>query len=624
MTQDTLNSAQNEQFEENKSLENMESAQNNENSERNHQELPALQTVPDFNEMSLKELVQHFQDMLERGDQQEMYKYADTIKASFYKTLKKEKIAAGIVFPLPGENQESEAEKEEEISVNPFAELERGFKELYGKYKIERGSFLQVLEKQKEQNLEAKNQIIQELKDLLEKQEDLQHTFPTFRELQNRWKAVGPIPQSYNKDLWENYQFLVEKFYDYVKINNELRDLDLKKNLEQKTELCVKAEELINEPNVVIAFRKLQKYHEEWRELGPVPKELREEIWERFKAATSNINKKQQEYFEGLKAEHKLNLEKKTELCEKAEALITKAKESNDWNSMSKEMESLQQEWKHIGFASKKDNQRIYDRFRAACDKFYNQKRDFYSEFKKTMLENLEKKTELCLQAEAVKDSDDWKKATDQLILLQKRWKEIGPVARKQSDAIWKRFRAACDHFFERKSNHFSSIEESYDDNLKMKLELIQEINEYKPEPDSADNVVAYRDFQNRWNEIGYVPLKEKERVQGAYRQAINAKFPECAGSNDETKFVRFKKHIKEIKTSGRGDKGVKVERDKLFQKFRQLEQDIALWENNIGFFAKSKNADNIINDFKKKISKAKDEMVQVEEKIKLIDKQYE
>ena len=240
------------------------------------------------------------------------------------------------------------------------------------------------------------------------------------------------------------------------------------------------------------------------------------------------------------------------------------------------------------------------------------------------MLENLEKKTELCLQAEAVKDSEDWKKATDQLILLQKRWKEIGPVARKQSDAIWKRFRAACDHFFERKSNHFSSIEESYDDNLKMKLELIQEIIEYKPEPDSADNVVAYRDFQNRWNEIGYVPLKEKERVQGAYKQAINAKFPESAGSNDETKFVRFKKHIKEIKTSGRGDKGVKVERDKLFQRFRQLEQDIALWENNIGFFAKSKNADNIINDFKKKISKAKEEMVQVEEKIKLIDKQYE
>lgn len=622
MTQDTLNSAPQEQFEDNKNLENENNVEQSEHSPENSVQESQDSSRPDFNEMTLKDIVQYFQELLERGDQQEMYKYSDTIKAAFYKTLKKEKIALGIIFP---QNEESlEQEEGDVVSVNPFAELERGFKELYNKYKLERSVFLHSLEKNKEENLVLKNRIIEELKDLLEKQEDLQHTFPTFRELQNRWKSIGPVPQSHTKDLWENYQFLIEKFYDFVKINNELRDLDLKKNLELKAELCTKAEELMNEPNIVLSFRKLQKYHEEWRELGPVPKELREEIWERFKKATTNINKRQQDYFEGLKADHKQNLELKTALCEKAEVIAGNKDGEKDWNTLSKEMESLQEEWKTIGFASKKDNQRIYDRFRAACDKFYEEKRRFYSGFKKEMQENLEKKLALCEQAEALKDSEDWKKATDQLISLQKKWKEIGPVARKQSDAVWKRFRAACDHFFERKSTHFSSVEENYEDNLNLKKELINEINEYKPDNVTAENLAAFRDFQNRWSEIGFVPLKEKERIQAEYRHAMDSKFAEFRSNENENKFGRFKKHIKELKGSGKGDKGIKVERDKLFQKFRQLEQDIALWENNIGFFAKSKNADNIINDIEKKISKAKEEMIQIEEKIKLIDKQYE
>ncbi len=613
MTQDIINSASEEQFEEIRSLENTTDTEPN-------------SQVTDFSEMSLKEIIQHFQDLLDRRDQHEMYKYADSIKAAFYKTLKKEKIAAGMSIPLQDHEEREEEESSEEnlVSSNPFAELERGFKDLYNRYKVERTSFLQLLEKQKEDNLKLKNEIIDELKSLLDKQEDLQHTFPTFRELQNRWKMVGPVPQANSKDLWETYQFLVEKFYDYVKINNELRDLDLKKNLELKTELCDKAEQLINETNVVQAFRKLQKYHEEWRELGPVPKELREEIWNRFKLATSNINKRQQDHFEGLKEDQKHNLDLKTAICEKAEVIASSEGDDRDWNALSKEMENLQAEWKGIGFASKKDNQRIYDRFRAACDKFYNAKRDYYSNFKKVMQDNLDKKLALCEQAEALRDSQDWKKTTDQLIGLQKKWKEIGPVARKQSDAVWKRFRAACDQFFENKSKHFSNVEESYDDNLKKKLDLIEEINSYKPENKTAENLEALKDFQQRWNEIGYVPLKEKERVQAAYRHAIDVKFSDIRSSENENKLVRFRKHIKDLQTSNKGDRGIKVERDKLLQKFRQLEQDIALWENNKGFFAKSKNADSIINDIDKKISKTREELVQIEEKIKLIDKQYE
>jgi len=612
MSQELNTTAPEEQFKEVEILENTQSKD-------------SLSEYPDHSNKSLKEIIQIFQELLDRGDQQEMYKYAEGIKAAFYKALKREKIAAGFHTPIEStEGTEVESE-DNQVSNNPFAELERGFKELYSRYKTLRFSFLQTIEKQKEENLHLKNAIIEELKTLLEKQEDLHQTFPAFRELQNRWKAIGPVPQASNKDTWDTYQYLVEKFYDFVKINNELRDLDLKKNLEIKIVLCEKAEDLINEPNIVQAFRKLQKLHEEWRDLGPVNKEQREELWERFKTATSNINKRQQEYFEGQKEDQKKNLELKSALCDKVEVISNIANDENkDWNSLTKEVEQLQSEWKSIGFASKKDNQRIYDRFRAACDLFYNSKREHYSQFKSVMQENLEKKITLCEQAEALKESQDWKKTTDLLINLQKKWKEIGPVARKQSDIIWKRFRAACDAFFENKSKHFSSIDDSYEQNLNKKLELIQEINDYKLDTKASENVENLKDFQARWSEIGFVPIKDKERIQAAYRHAIETKFGDVRNPEEENRINRFKKHIREVQSSSKGEWGIRAERDKLVQKFRQMESDIAVWENNIGFFAKSKNADTLLVDIERKIAGAKEELSQLEEKIKLIDKQNE
>lgn len=612
MSQELNTTAPEEQFKEVEILENTQSKD-------------SLSEYPDHSNKSLKEIIQIFQELLDRGDQQEMYKYAEGIKAAFYKALKREKIAAGFHTPIEStEGTEVESE-DNQVSNNPFAELERGFKELYSRYKTLRFSFLQTIEKQKEENLHLKSAIIEELKTLLEKQEDLHQTFPAFRELQNRWKAIGPVPQASNKDTWDTYQYLVEKFYDFVKINNELRDLDLKKNLEIKIVLCEKAEDLINEPNIVQAFRKLQKLHEEWRDLGPVNKEQREELWERFKTATSNINKRQQEYFEGQKEDQKKNLELKSALCDKVEVISNIANDENkDWNSLTKEVEQLQSEWKSIGFASKKDNQRIYDRFRAACDLFYNSKREHYSQFKSVMQENLEKKITLCEQAEALKESQDWKKTTDLLINLQKKWKEIGPVARKQSDIVWKRFRAACDTFFENKSKHFSSIDDSYEQNLNKKLELIQEINDYKLDTKASENVENLKDFQARWSEIGFVPIKDKERIQAAYRHAIETKFGDVRNPEEENRINRFKKHIREVQSSSKGEWGIRAERDKLVQKFRQMESDIAVWENNIGFFAKSKNADTLLVDIERKIAGAKEELSQLEEKIKLIDKQNE
>jgi len=610
MSQELNTTAPEEQFKEVEILENTQSKD-------------SLSEYPDHSNKSLKEIIHIFQELLDRGDQQEMYKYAEGIKAAFYKALKREKIAAGFHTPIESTEGTGVESEDNQVSNNPFAELERGFKELYSRYKTLRFSFLQTIEKQKEENLHLKSAIIEELKTLLEKQEDLHQTFPAFRELQNRWKAIGPVPQASNKDTWDTYQYLVEKFYDFVKINNELRDLDLKKNLEIKIVLCEKAEDLINEPNIVQAFRKLQKLHEEWRDLGPVNKEQREELWERFKTATSNINKRQQEYFEGQKEDQKKNLELKSALCDKVEVISNIASDENkDWNSLTKEVEQLQSEWKSIGFASKKDNQRIYDRFRAACDLFYNSKREHYSQFKSVMQENLEKKITLCEQAEALKESQDWKKTTDLLINLQKKWKEIGPVARKQSDIVWKRFRAACDAFFENKSKHFSSIDDSYEQNLNKKLELIQEINDYKLDTKASENVENLKDFQARWSEIGFVPIKDKERIQAAYRHAIETKFGDVRNPEEENRINRFKKHIREVQSSSKGEWGIRAERDKLVQKFRQMESDIAVWENNIGFFAKSKNADTLLVDIERKIAGAKEELSQLEEKIKLIDKQ--
>ena len=599
--------------------------------------------TPDYSEMDLNGLIDAFQQMLDRADQQELYKNADLIKTAFYKELKKAKSEAGFGSEavsqtpdgtIPQENKEAiDAQpvdgdvreyQNTESKANPFVSIERNFKQLYSQYKNSRAEYIAQLEKVKEENLAKKLHIIEQIKALLESVEDVNSTFPAFRELQNQWKAITMVPQNRAKDLWESYQLYVEQFYDYIKINNEFRDLDFKKNLELKTKLCEKAEALENEPNIVTAFKELQKLHEEWKELGPVAKEYRESIWERFKAITTVINKKHQNFFEGLKEEQKKNLSEKVALCEAAEEIVaSKFDESNEWNVATKKMESLQARWKNIGFAAKKDNQKIYDRFRAACDKFYDAKREYYSNFKNVMEENLAKKIALCEQAEALMNSEDWKKTTDQFINIQKQWKEIGPVARKQSELVWKRFRTACDHFFDNKSKQLGQLAENYEENLAAKLALIEEVKAFKISDSKENNIQAMREFQNRWNEIGFVPIKEKEGVQAAWNKAMDIHFADIRSLDSEKKLNKFKRMVAELKNSGKGGRGLRNEREKLIARYRKMEQDIATYENNMGFFAKSKNADALISDLQKKIDLAKSEMIQIEEKIKVIDNQF-
>lgn len=561
----------------------------------------------DLSSKTLKEIVSIFQELIESGDQMEMYKYAEHIKSVFYINLRREKIAAGYVAAQAEQEEVNQEETTADITSSPFDAIERGFKELLERYKELKSYYRSQLEREREDNYEVKKAIIEELKELLETQEDLVTTFPKFKDLQARWRESGQVPQSKVKDIYESYQHYVEKFYDYVKINNELRDLDFKKNLESKIVLCEKAEQLISEKNVVNAFAQLQKLHEEWKELGPVDKKNREEIWERFKTATTQINKNHQAYFEKVKADQKGNLAAKTLLCEKAEEIAARqVNDSNGWNEYSKELEALQKEWKGVGFASKKDNQKIYDRFRAACDTFYGRKREYYSQFKDQMTKNMEQKVALCEQAEALKDSTDWKKTTDALINLQKQWKEIGPVSRKKSDQIWNRFRAACDYFFDNKEKNYGGIEPSYVENLNKKLALIEEIKGYDSQEGTSS--VDMRDFMDRWNAIGFVPFKEKDRVQSLYKEAMETAFP---GSSRKGK-------------KGKVKDSTKGERERLVQKFRKKESEISTYENNIGFFASSKNADALIKELYKKIDAAKAELLELEEKINQLDNSTE
>ena len=572
----------------------------------------------DFSNQGLKEIVDTFKGLIDGENMQQLYKHAEALKAAFYKNLRKEKIASGLEQPAaeataeaPAEAPAEEAAEEPEtVSVNPFAEIERGFKDLYSQYKAKRAVYTQELEKAKEENYQAKLAVIEDLKALVEASEDLNQTFPRFREIQNRWRAIGPVPQAKVKDLYDTYQHYVEKFYDYVKINKEFRDLDFKKNLEAKENLCEKAEGLAEEEDVVGAFRTLQKLHEQWKELGPVSKEFRESIWERFRAATAVINKKHQAFFESQKGNQKENLEAKTALCEKVEAIAqTEVKDSTDWNALTKEIENIQKEWKKIGFASKKDNQKVYDRFRAACDDFFAKKREFYSEFKNQMQDNLTQKLDLCEQAEALKDSEDWKKTSEAFIELQKKWKEIGPVSRKKSEQVWKRFRAACDAFFDNRDKHFGSMNSEQTVNLQKKRDLIDEIRAFEVEG-KEEAREALHEFQERWNAIGFVPFKEKTRIQEAFRKAVNEKFGEFRETGS-----RF---------AGKAERTVRSERDRLVQKFMKKEQEIATWENNMGFFAASKNADALLAELNKKIDIAKQELAQLEEEIKEFDRQHE
>ncbi len=555
------------------------------------------------------ELIELLSRLLVSEPVQSLRHTVEAIKISFYKLHRSE-----------GEelHRQFVAQNGEDTEYTPEpCEQEQQLNALLKEYRTKRDEFIANAEAEKEMNLKIKLQIIEELKDLVASDETLNHTFPKFRELQTRWRETGNVPMSEVKDIWERYHLHTEHFYSFIKINKELRDLDLKKNLEQKMMLCEQAEALVSESSVVEAFRKLQKLHDEWRESGPVANELKEEIWNRFKEASSQINKLHQNHFEQIKGDQLKNLELKEALCSRTEELVARGGVSHkEWNKASEKLLEIQKEWKSIGFAPKKDNTKIYDRFRTACDSFFEAKRQFYASQKGEMEQNLTLKTQICERAEALINSEDWKAATDQIIALQAEWKSVGGVAQRYSDQVWKRFRAACDGFFERKSAHFSSQDNEQDANLKAKESLLAEM-------EACDIVAeggfdAIKAYQRRFSEIGFVPIKAKDAVAKRYKEVVDGLFSTLRGQERDRSMNKFKDKISSMK--GSGDSRVRGERERMMQKVKQLDSDIALLENNIGFFGKSKGAEKLIADVNRKIEKARQDRADIIAKVKLID----
>ena len=567
----------------------------------------------DYENMSREILLEKFREYLLNYSDPEAKQHLEAIREVFENATMAEE-----------ENfhhQFADNEEQEDNLLTTNDPLQKKFSDLMNEYRIKKDQERELMEEEKEKNLKLKYEVIDRIKDLINRQESLNNTFQEFRELQQRWREIGPVPQTKLHDLWETYHLHVENFYNYIKINNELRDLDLKKNYEAKIVLCEKAEKLLLEPSTKKAFRMLQKFHDQWREIGPAPRDKKEEIWDRFKAVTNIINQKQQEYISGVRERQKKNLEAKIELCAKVEAFVEQEITTpRKWDEKSKELDEFQAIWKTIGFGPKKVNNKVYSRFRKACNTFYSKKKEFYKKHKDEQLNNLQLKTELCIQAEAIKDSTDWRKTTDEFILLQKKWKELGKIYKKQGVDIWKRFSDACDYFFERKNNFYNNIDKEQSDNLKKKEEIISKLKNYKVIEEGDKSFEELQEFQRQWAEIGYVPIKAKERLANEFRFLINKQFDKLNLDEGNKDLQKFKNKIDNWKSTKQFNEKVVQERNRILLKLKQLESEIVIWENNIGFFTKSKNSEALVREFTNKIESGKQNIKSLNDKLNMIE----
>ena len=540
------------------------------------------------------------------ADKQEI----DQLKQSFYKSYKADQEAARKAFVEGGGKPED--------FVSPGAALEEEFKQVMASVKEKRSVMLAAQEQEREDNLKKKQDILERMKLLTDSSEDTNKIYNEFKQLQQEWSETGQMPAGRQNELFRNYQLYTEKFYDMVKLNNEFREYDFKKNLEMKTHLCEAAEKLAEEPDVVSAFHQLQKLHQEFRSIGPVAKELREGLWARFKAASTAVNRRHQQHFEELKEKEQNNLDQKTVICEIVESMeydtFTTFK---DWEDKTQEVLALQAKWKTIGYAPQKMNVKIFERFRAACDEFFRRKAAFFKQIKENMAKNLEKKKELCEKAEALKDSTDWKETAEILTRLQKEWKAVGPVAKKHSDAVWKRFIGACDYFFEQKNKAASSQRSAEVENLARKDEIIKQLAALDASG-TTDEATAEktRELVKEWNETGFVPFKEKDRVYKEYRSLVDRLFDKLNLSAVEKKLSSFKSNL-----GGNSENSLYRDREKLVRTYEGLKGDIQTYENNLGFLnSSSKKGNTLVGEITRKIERLKADLELVSKKIAAID----
>lgn len=501
---------------------------------------------------------------------------------------------------------------------------ENFLKELLSSYKEKKAAYLAEEEKQKAENYEIKLQLIEQLKMLCESQDDFNKLYNEFKDIQQKWKEIKLVPEEHANELWKEYQTYSEAFYDLIKINNQFRDYDFKKNLELKTALCEAVEKLQDEKDIISAFHQLQKLHQQWREIGPVAKELREELWGRFKAASTVINKRHQQHFENLKAKEQENLVAKTAICEEIEGIDYAALQTfKDWDEKNNEVLALQQKWRTIGFTPKKHNTKIFERFRAACDVFFTKKTEFYKSIKAEMEKNLEKKRALCEKAEALKDSTDWKGTTEKMIALQKEWKTIGQVTRRHSDSIWKRFITACDYFFDNKNKNVSSQKSEEQTNLEAKKALIEKVKTMDESLDTEEAITTLKEWIAEWNEIGHVPFKEKDKVYKAFHEAVDAQFDRLKVDQRDRRMKSYRNNVSEMAGKGKGK--LYSERDRLMRTYERMKNDLQTYENNIGFLTiSSKGGSGLVKEMERKIEKLKAEMELTVKKIEAIDENLE
>ena len=554
--------------------------------------------------LRLKEVAQD----AENANKQEL----DGLKQTFYKIHNAEIEAAKKTFVENGG-------AEEEFIAQPSG-VEEEFKSLMAAIKEKRSALAAEIEKQKEENLQVKLSIIEELKELVESPDDANKSYNEFKKLQQQWNEVKLVPQAKVNELWKNYQLHVEKFYDILKLNNEFREYDFKKNLEIKTHLCEAAEKLANEQDVVSAFHQLQKLHQEFRDTGPVAKELRDEIWNRFKAASTAVNRRHQQHFEALKESEQHNLDQKTVICEIVEAIeFDQLKTFAAWETKTQEVIALQNKWKTIGFAPQKMNVKIFERFRKACDEFFKKKGEFFKLLKEGMNANLEKKKALCEKAESLKDSTEWKETAEILTKLQKEWKTIGPVSKKYSDAVWKRFITACDYFFEQKGKATSSQRSVEQENLEKKKAIIARLTAIDETTDADEASKEVRELMKEWNGIGHVPFKEKDRLYKQYHGLIDQLFDRFNISASNKKLSNFKSSIGNIQSGG--SQSLYREREKLVRTYENMKNELQTYENNLGFLTtSSKKGNSLLTEINRKVEKLKSDLELVLQKIKVID----
>lgn len=577
------------------------------------EQTPAAEEEPALNLESLDRegLVKALEELMGQ-EMQTVKSHAASIRARFNELNREVQKKAFEAFIADGGNKDEYEQQNDAVAEQ--------FYKLYDKYRERRQQYLAELEAQKQKNLEAKQALIEELRTLIDSDEEqVRSALDKFNNIQDRWKTIGEVPRERMNDLWQSYHFQIEQFFAKLKINRELRDLDQKHNLEQKLTLCEKAEELIVEPSITKAFKELQDLRARWKEIGPVPTEQNEEIWQRFCTAANQIDERRKEYYEQRKEEFDNNLLAKQALIEKAEALTAEHPETTrQWNDLTTALDELLKVWKTIGPVPREVNEEIWAKFKGMIDRHYAEKKEHFATIRDEQESNYQKKVELCLKAEAIAQREDWKKATEELLQLQQEWKEIGAVSRKVSDKVWQRFRGACDQFFAKKGEFFKERRTSESENLAKKEAILAELKAHNFGDNREENLEAIKDFQRRWAEVGFVPMAEKERLHKEFRGEIDRIFEQLKISAREAEETAYRERIRNV--AGDTKRFVMDERTELMEKMDKLRSDLKLWENNLGFLASSKQADLLKQEFEKKMQGARQQLALLQAKLRILN----